>query len=148
MTLAPSDPWGDRAEFPARLAMLPATAAFAHDFCVRHGIGRDDALKLTLVIEELFSNTVRHGYGDDSDEPIRIELAAAQGEVSVLYQDRAPPFDPLPQWAAPPAGLDESVETRPVGGLGVHLLGQLVADARYAYEEGSNRLWLTLARGG
>jgi len=148
MTLSPSDPVSEQREFPARMAALAVADAFARDFCDRHGVGHDDALRLTLVVEELFSNTVRHGYGRDSDEPVRIALAVRDGQVALVYEDRAPPFDPLARMAVPPESLADPVETRAVGGLGVHLLGQLVDDARYAYEDGSNRLWLTLGRGG
>jgi serine/threonine-protein kinase RsbW len=147
MTSSASTPSPDRAEFPARLASLPATAAFVGAFCDRHRIHRGDAQRLTLVIEELFSNTVRHGYGGDSDAPIGITLAMRDGRVALLYEDRAPHFDVAAAMAAPPASLTEPPETRPVGGLGVHLVGRLVAHARYAYEGGCNRLWLTLAPG-
>ncbi len=146
MTLPPSNPFGDHAEFPARLAEVPAAAAFVQDFCDRNGVGPDDALRVTLVVEELFSNTVRHGHGDDTDQPIRIALALRDGRVALLYEDTAPRFDPLTRMSTPPASLADPLETRPVGGLGVHLIGQLVAEARYAYEEGSNRIWLTMAR--
>jgi len=129
------------------MAALSAAAAFTRDFCERHDVGRDDALRLTLIVEELFSNTVRHGYGRDSDESVRIALAVRDRRVAMLYEDRAPPFDPLARMSAPPESLADPVETRAVGGLGVHLLGQLVDDAHYAYEHGSNRLWLTLACG-
>ena len=132
----------ERAEFPARLAALRDTAAFAQAFCDRYGIGRDHALRLTFVIEELFTNTVRHGYGDESDAPIRIALAVRERRVSVLYEDSAPRYDPLARLSVVPANLTAPLEARGAGGLGLYVLGQLVAGARYAYEEGSNRLWL------
>ena len=137
-----SAPFEERAEFPARLAALRETAAFAQAFCGRYGIGRDHALRLTFVIEELFTNTVRHGYGDESDAPIRIALTIGEGRVSLFYEDSAPRYDPLARLSAPPANLTAPAEARSVGGLGLYMLGQLVAGARYAYEEGSNRLWL------
>ena len=111
-------------------------------FCERHGIGRDHALRLTFVIEELFTNTVRHGYGNESDALIRIELAIRDGRVTLLYEDWAPRYDPLARLAGPPASIIAPAEARPVGGLGLFLLGQLVAGARYAYERERNRLWL------
>ena len=137
-----SAPFEERAEFPARLAALRETAAFAQAFCDRYGIGRDRALRLTFVIEELFTNTVRHGYGDESDALIRIALAIGDGRVSLFYEDSAPRYDPLARLSAPPANLAAPPEARTVGGLGLYMLGQLIAGARYAYEEGSNRLWL------
>ena len=128
--------------FEARLAMLAETAAFVESFCSRHGIARTDTLRLTLIVEELFTNTVTHGHGGDRDASIGIALSADAGEVSLIYEDTAPRYDPLAGFSTPPSALDADVEARPIGGLGVFLVGQLVHDARYAYEEGRNRLWL------
>ena len=144
MDAPPFNRYDDRLELPARLSMLPAAATFAQDFCACNSIGHDDALRLILLIEELFSNTVRHGYGGECDAPILIALAIAGEGVTLLYEDQAPRFDPLAYLADPPSSLSEPLATRPVGGLGVHLLNELAADARYAYEQERNRLWLTL----
>jgi anti-sigma regulatory factor (Ser/Thr protein kinase) len=139
---------GEHRVFQARLAILAQTGAFVEAFCRRHSVARADALRLTLIVEELFSNTVAHGHGGDCDAEIGLTLTAADGEVSLLYEDAAPPFDPL---AAPlPASEGHAADAteRPVGGLGVLLVRKLVRDARYAYENGRNRLWLALARAG
>ncbi len=137
-------PAQEQAVFPARLAALRDSAAFAQGFCERNGIDRDDALRLTLIIEELFTNTVQHGYGAESDAPIRVGLSLHDGDVSLAYEDSAPPYDPLARSSAPPSALEDQIDARPIGRLGIHLVRGLVSGARYAYEEGSNRLWLTL----
>jgi len=136
----------DALEVSARFALIPTTAAFADAFCARHAIERAVALRLRLVIEELFTNTVNHGYGGESDAVIRIALALDDGDLVLQYEDAAPAFDPRERWSAPPAGLDQSVDDRPVGGLGVHLVGELVRDARYSREAGHNRLTLVVRR--
>ena len=141
-------PSREQAEFPARLTALGDTASFAQAFCARHGIGRDDALRLTMVIEELFTNTVRHGYRDESDALILIELAFVDGRVTLLYEDLAPRYDPLTRLSVAPSDLAAPIDARAVGGLGLYLLGRLVANVRYAYEDGRNRLWLTMPRAG
>lgn len=123
---------------------MPDSAAFAQAFCDRAGVERDDALRLILVIEELFTNSVRHGYGGESDAPICIALQVTDGRISLLYEDWAPRYDPSQRFSAPPASFGAAAEARAIGGLGIYLVGQLVADARYAYEEGANRLWLTM----
>jgi len=138
--------FSEQADFPARLAALPDTAAFARSFCDRHGIEHDDALKLTLIIEELFTNTIEHGYRAESDASIRVALASQGGAVTLLYEDSAPRYDPLSNASARASTLGEELDTRSIGGLGVHLVRELTSDARYAYEDGSNRLWLTLKR--
>jgi len=132
----------EHTEFPARLAALRDTGAFAQVFCERNGIDRHTALRLTLVIEELFTNTVQHGYRAESDLPVRIELSACNGGVAIFYEDAAPRYDPLARSCGASAELDAPFAARSVGGLGLYLISQLVADARYAYENGCNRIWL------
>lgn len=134
----------EQMQFPARLTMLHETAAFAQAFCARHGIVHDDAMRLTMIIEELFTNSVQHGYRGESDAPIRIALSVEIGGIGVLYEDSAPRYDPLAGLSSTPANLARPVESRPIGGLGVYLVAQLVERSSYAYEEGCNRLRLTM----
>jgi serine/threonine-protein kinase RsbW len=144
MSTALSIPGFERRAFAARLTALPATAAFVDAFCAGNGLGSDDALRLTLIVEELFTNSVVHGYGGECDAPIEVALTAAAGEIALLYEDAARPYDPLSRFAAAPGHLHGTVESRPAGGLGIHLVRELVAGARYAREEGRNRLWLRM----
>jgi anti-sigma regulatory factor (Ser/Thr protein kinase) len=46
-------------------------------------------------VEELFLNTVKHGHRGGSDAPVWITMEAADGSVSLTYEDRAPPFNPF-----------------------------------------------------
>ena len=144
MSAALSIPDGERRVFAARLSALPATAAFIEAFFARNGLGSADALRLSLVVEELFTNSVMHGYGGECDAPVEVALAAAAGEIALLYEDAARPYDPLARFAAAPDHLLGTVESRPTGGLGVHLVRELVASARYAREADRNRLWLRM----
>lgn len=146
LALAQPDPPRDELEVPARFAMIPATAAFAHAFCERNGIDRTAALRLRLVIEELFTNTIGHGYRGECDAQIRIALALDDGQLTLRYEDAAPEYDPRVQRSAPPSSVARPVEERPVGGIGGHLISELVSDARYVREEGRNRLWLIVRR--
>jgi len=103
--------------FEARMARLPDAIGFAEDFCRQHGIVHDDRLRLTLVVEELFTNTVEHGHA-------------------------------LAHLAEQPPSLDDALDARSPGGLGIHLVEQLATSARYAREDGRNRLWIVLRRQG
>jgi serine/threonine-protein kinase RsbW len=135
-------------QFTAQLRVLPETASFVDAFCSRHGIALPDALRLTLVVEELFTNTVEHGYHGDSDALIRVTLALDGNAVALLYEDRAPPHDPLSRLPESAVDVDATLGSRPIGGLGMLLVTQLVESARYGREDGCNRLWLKLAREG
>jgi serine/threonine-protein kinase RsbW/sigma-B regulation protein RsbU (phosphoserine phosphatase) len=134
----------EQRQFPARLDVLPDMAAFAQAFCDRHGIVHDNALRLMFIIEELFTNTVEHGYRGECDAPVRIALSLLSDGVGLFYEDAAPRYDPLARLSGLPEGIARPVEARPVGGLGVFLVGQLVERSSYVYENGHNRLRLTL----
>ena len=129
--------------FPARLESWKRARAFIESFCKGSGIPRPICLKLCLVLEELFLNTVKHGHRGGSDAPVWIRLSAAGGEVSLTYEDRAAPFNPFAR--ATREMLEALAETRREGGLGVLLAHGLTSSADYAYLYGRNRIRLTLA---
>jgi anti-sigma regulatory factor (Ser/Thr protein kinase) len=131
--------------FNARLAQLRPMRHFLERFCAATGIGNDACLRLNLVLEELFTNTVRHGHGGDSDAPVWISLARDREVVSILYEDTAPPFNPYRR--LPPLSPDDTVEMRKLGGLGVLLTRKLAASRDYAYLFGRNRIRLTFSAG-
>lgn len=131
----------DESTFAAALDELPSTAAFVEAFCRRQAIGAGDVLRLTLIVEEVFTNVVRHGYRG-GDGWVRIALVADGRDVLVGVEDAAPPYDPRPALGRMPADLGDPVETRAVGGLGVWLVGRLVVDASYVRRPEGNVLSL------
>ena len=111
-------------------------SAFLEAFCGEAGVDRDRCLRLNVVLEELFVNTVSHGHRGDCDAPVWITLEAAPQAVQVTYEDTAPAFNPFVY----------TVQTGKVGGLGVLLARELAAARDYAYIFGRNRLRLSLLR--
>jgi anti-sigma regulatory factor (Ser/Thr protein kinase) len=133
--------------FPARMASLPEAMALLGRECAAHGVAQADELRLGLLLEELFTNTVHHGHGGDCDEPVYLGWNVRQQEVVFHYADRAPAFDPRPlaQARAPAArdGREEiDMAQQPVGQLGLVLVGQISDKLHYAYEGGWNTLHL------
>jgi anti-sigma regulatory factor (Ser/Thr protein kinase) len=127
------------ATFPARAVELRRIGTFLNDFCTRQGIGREHCLRLNLVVEELFTNTVRHGHRGDSDSPVWLSVDTGPSAVHVVYEDIAPPFNPY-------ALLANAPDITRVGGLGVLLTRELASSRDYAYLFGRNRIRLTLKR--
>jgi anti-sigma regulatory factor (Ser/Thr protein kinase) len=125
--------------FPARLGELRHLTAFLEEFCGSRGIERPRCLRLNLVLEELFVNSVQHGYRGDCDAPIWITLDARPEAVQITFEDTAPPFNPFARLPAP------HVEHK-IGGLGVLLTRELAEGRDYAYLFGRNRVRLSLAR--
>lgn len=126
--------------FPANLEQLQTLRAFLEAFCAQAGIDREGCLRLNLLLEELFTNTVRHGHRGDSDAPIWISLAAGEDRrVTITYEDTAPPFNPYARDSP-----DTTQEIGKLHGRGVLLLQRLAASGDYAYLYGRNRLRLGL----
>jgi len=132
----------------ARMDSLGQAIAFVESFCVGHGVARADLLRLSLVVEELFTNTVEHGHGGDSDAPVRIALAADADELELAYDDTAPPFDPVAQAARSSAEIEGDASARQVGRLGIALVAGVAARIGYAHEDGWNRVRVVLRREG
>lgn len=128
--------------FPAALGGgLRAIRTFVERFGTQAGIGEDARLRLNLVLEELFTNTVRHGYRDGTDAPVWVTLARDDEAVRVVYEDCGPPFNPYAWLAAASAG---SQPPRKPGGLGILLTNELAASRDYAYVFGRNSIRLAM----
>jgi anti-sigma regulatory factor (Ser/Thr protein kinase) len=72
-----------------------------------------------------------------------LELERADGKLNLSLSDDGPAFDPL---ALPTPDLDAPLEERPVGGLGVYLVREMMDDVSYSHRGGRNCLsmWKSL----
>lgn len=130
----------------AGMSSLPLATAFVERFCKRHDIARNDGLRLMLIVEELFVNTVMHGRGAAEGIQVRICLAAGPAQVELVYEDTADPFDPLSCVHRAPAGPESADAEGESGGFGLALVTQMADGVRYARQDGRNRLTIALAR--
>lgn len=129
------------------MAALDEAKAFVETFGGRHRLDARDVLRLQLIVEELFSNTVAHGYGRECDEPIELVLAIDGASITLVYRDAARAYNPLATLPALQAQLATSIEDRPAGQLGVTLVAGIANDVRYAFQGGRNELQIRLRAG-
>ena len=134
------------AVFPARRDALPRVCAFVEETCEQAAVPTRDCLRLTLLIEELFINTVVHGHGDDSDAPVRLALTLRPAAVAVDYEDTARPFNPFAVARPPVESTD--VDQHHVGGLGITLITTMADDHRYDRRDGKNQIHFLLRLSG
>ena len=128
--------------FPAKMSEVPAVTAFTARACRAASLPQDACLRLTLLVEELFTNTVAHGHGQDSEAPVRLVFDVAPGRVGLLYEDTGPAHNPFAAVARPDDTAE--VEERPVGGLGLVLIAALASEVQYRREDGKNLISLTI----
>lgn len=90
--------------------------------------------RIELALEELFTNTVQHGYGGDCESPVWLRTSHSPAGFCVTYEDAAAAYNPLDHQV----DLDHSGCARPPGGLGVHLVRCLPDDIVYRRDGGRN----------
>jgi serine/threonine-protein kinase RsbW len=114
-----------RADSAAMRQVDTFVGAFVRD----QGIAADEAARILILLEELLTNLMKYGYQDRA-EPGEAEIAIALdgSRLEIEFIDDGCAFDPF---AAPPPNLDEPLEDRQVGGLGVHILRSMTEEARY-----------------
>ncbi len=113
--------------------------AAVRDFALAAGLAPEGASALALAVDEAVSNIISHAGLAGAEEAIHIDAAADEAGVAVVVADRGAAFNPLAQTVAAPQG---GPEERPVGGLGIHLMRNLVDRLDYRREGEWNRLTL------
>ena len=115
---------------------------FVAGFVDARGVAAEEAHRILILLEELLTNLVKYGY-PDGREPGRaeIELALKGDRLEIVFIDDGCAFDPF---AGPPPDLDQPLEGRPLGGLGLHLLRSMCDETRY--ERRNDRNVIRLAR--
>ncbi len=113
---------------------------FAEDFARHCGLPDPERSRLLIILEELFTNSVRYGCAAAGpDAAVKIALSAKPGCIEIDFSDNGVAFDPLAQDAPE---FEPPLNERPDGGLGLHIVRGLVHEARYRRERGRNHLIL------
>lgn len=108
-------------------------------FGAAHGVALPVAQAVQVALDELLSNTVRSGFPAGRTGHIEVRFEISEGALDVLIADDGIPFDPLAR-ADPDTGAP--LDARPVGGLGIYLVRQLMDSVSYERGDGVNRLRL------
>ena len=95
--------------------------------------------EINLGLDELFTNIISYGFEDKSEHQIRFSLAKDEETLVVQVEDDGKPFNPLE--AAGPAVSDD-LDSINIGGLGIHLLKNMVDDVNYKRSDGKNKVIL------
>ncbi len=129
----------DRLDLDATLENIPRFRAFVETACARGGASTDDCFAIKLAVDEVCSNIIEHGYGPDVAGTISLIFDAAEGEARVTVIDTGRPFAPED---APVPDVEAPWKDRPIGGLGWHLIRNMVDEIRYQTDGAENRLTL------
>ncbi len=100
-------------------------------------------MPVNLALEETVSNVMLYAYPGRDDGKVFVEYVQAQAEdctrLVFTISDFGIPFDPTQK---DEADISLTAEERPIGGLGIHLVRQLMDEIRYERVEDKNVLTL------
>ncbi len=128
-------------EMPNRITMLPVLSAALDAALLEAAVPERVRLDVTLVLEEVLSNTVRHGYPAEARDTIRVTARRDGKRLHLRFDDGGVAWDPL---AHDLPDVDQSIEDREIGGLGVLLVRELSESAHYERRDGRNQLSLVM----
>jgi len=123
---------------PVRLSEIGQVPVWIEHLASRYAIPDNIQFAINLCLEEVLSNIILHGSGEQPDRTIAIHFSASgEGKFLVVVDDEAPQFNPLEQQELP--ALNPNEEMR-VGGQGLRLLREFADALEYEPTPAGNRL--------
>ena len=117
----------------------PRIAEFMDDVVGETGIDPMLASGLNLALEEAVVNVMNYAYPKGEVGHIYLEVFANDVRLKFVITDNGVPFDPT---TASEPDVTADLEDRPIGGLGIFLVRQLMDSVNYERVNGENVLTL------
>ena len=121
------------------IQQIPTLAEWIDDLKLPQALN----MPINLALEEAVTNVMMYAYPGRNDGQVFVEYTEAESDkgkkLIFTISDSGIPFDPTQK-----AEVDTSLpaEEREIGGLGIHLVRQLMDEVRYDRDEGKNILTL------
>lgn len=122
---------------PARFENVPTIALFVAEAARAAGLNDTETFHCQMAADEASTNIVEHAYGEEKAGVIEITVTVRPGRLTVRIVDYGEPFDPL---GVPTPSFSGDVENLQPGGIGLHLMRQLMDDVRFSFGPDQNQL--------
>jgi len=114
---------------------LDSVVSFVSDVCIRNSIPAKTTHDLNLALDEMITNVATHAYPESGEHRFTLQITVSNGEFVARIEDEGVEFDPTEH---PIPDLDAPLEKRKVGGLGIHIVRQLMTSVEYQRVAGKN----------
>ena len=121
-----------------QLSEVARLSRLVEAFGEAEGLGPEAVFSLNLALDEVVTNIIRYAHDDDGRQhPIVVRLALEQDVLTAQVEDDGRAFNPL---EVPAPDIGASIDERPIGGLGIHLVRSVMNSVEYRREDGRNVL--------
>ncbi len=121
------------------IQQIPQLADFMETIAEEKGLDQSLCLSLNLALEEAVTNVILYAYPAGSDGLVNIEAVLREHSLEFIITDSGVAFDPT---AVPEADTTLSAAERTIGGLGIHLVRQIMDEVHYQRLDDKNILTL------
>jgi sigma-B regulation protein RsbU (phosphoserine phosphatase) len=124
-----------------QLSEMVGVLAALDQFVAEHQIPAESGKKVKLAFDEFLNNIVSYGFPDGGEHEIDVSVEKFDQRLTITIIDDGVPFNPF-QKETP--DLDASLEDRQIGGVGIHLVRELMDEV--SYRRGVDRNIVTLIK--
>lgn len=122
-----------------RIDEIPRLINAACGYAEKEGASEDLLYTIRLSLEEIITNTIKYGYDREEIHTIDVIIEISRERLKIEIIDDANPFDPVDHEYS---DNDGDMDDWEIGGLGIHMVRQVVDVVEYHREESENRLML------
>ena len=126
-------------DLPNDVQTVPQLAEFVDEICEASGFDMGTTMQMNLALEEAVVNVMNYAYPAGTEGKIHIEAQVNDIRLKFVITDSGVPFDPTVKGEA---DVTLSAEERPVGGLGIFLVRQIMDSINYERINDQNILTL------
>lgn len=114
---------------------------FLNSFFEKKNLDMSCLPKMDLALEEAVANVIMYAYPEGERGTVEITIETKEEQIQIDISDAGTPFNPLQR---PEVKLSNSIEERPIGGLGIHLIKEIMDKVEYQYKDGKNMLTMVM----
>ncbi|MBO5635250.1 MAG: SpoIIE family protein phosphatase [Bacteroidales bacterium] len=122
------------------IRQIPRLSGFLQAIFEEKHLDEATSMGINLALEEAVTNVMNYAYPEGTIGDVKIDVRIDGNKMEFMVSDNGKEFDPTER---PAPKLDVSVEERPIGGLGIHLIRSIMDDVKYRRESGKNILTMT-----
>ena len=119
------------------LEEVSSLCTFVEELCEELGLSAETTMNINLALEEAVVNIIMYAYPEREQHDILLSATYQPQQLIFLLTDNGQPFDPTQVNCA---DVSSSIEERPVGGLGIFLIRNIMNEVSYLRLDGKNQL--------
>lgn len=129
----------DSITLPNDISTIPQLNEFVDMVCESVNLEMAETMSLNLALEEAVVNVMDYAYPNGEQGDVTIEAKSDKKSLVFVISDSGIPFDPTQKEEV---DTTLSAEERSIGGLGIHLVRNIMDNVNYERLDGKNVLTL------